>query len=160
MTHAVLVISDQLRDSSILRQALALRGEMPFAVVPVRNLHDALRRLDAAAVDIILLTLDLPDSTGLATFERVQAAALSHADRDPVRHAGRVRSHGRHAARRPGLFSTRNIDDGLVAQALRSMICRKSVEEALHLEKKKAASCSKRSARRCWARICAAASVT
>ena len=74
MTHAVLVISDQLRDSSILRQALALRGEMPFAVVPVRNLHDALRRLDAAAVDIILLTLDLPDSTGLATFERVQAA--------------------------------------------------------------------------------------
>ena len=137
MTHAVLVISDHAGDSSALRQALAFPTGHPFAVILVRSLSAALSRLAAAPVDIILLALQLPDSEGMASFDQVQAAAPS----TPivVLCATPDESEAMAAVQRgaQGFFSIEHLHNGLMAQALRSMICRKGVEEALHLEKEK-----------------------
>jgi len=137
MTDALLVISDHTGDSCALRQALASSDVEPFTFVLEHTLGGALSRLALAPVAIILLALDLPDSEGLATFDRVLAAAP--ATPIVVLCNGPDESQAMAAVRRgaQGFFSPRHLHNGMVTQALRSMICRKGAEEALHLEKEK-----------------------
>lgn len=52
-------------------------GSGPFRVHRVGALTEALERLSAGGVDVVILELELPDSQGLVTFERLTAFAPS-----------------------------------------------------------------------------------
>lgn len=73
----VLYVEDSPTDAELLAELLALHGERSFTVEVCPTLGAALERLPGGGVDLILLDLQLPDSSGLATFEAMQAAAPS-----------------------------------------------------------------------------------
>jgi diguanylate cyclase (GGDEF)-like protein/PAS domain S-box-containing protein len=71
----VLLISAQPADKARVADALnAIRGQ-PYRLEVTSTLADGLARLKHGRVDAILLELNLPDSTGLTTFLRVQPKA-------------------------------------------------------------------------------------
>ncbi|MDD1622451.1 MAG: response regulator, partial [Methylococcaceae bacterium] len=71
----VLLVEDEAGDAGLAQ--LALRGfrNARFRVVWVQTLADAALNIGTENYDIILLDLTLPDSTGLATVERVRTVA-------------------------------------------------------------------------------------
>src|SRR5207248_10753780 len=69
----VLVISDDPAAITRIRAALGERVE--YRTIWTRDLSAGLARLGEAGIGVILLDLYLPDSPGLATFERIFAAA-------------------------------------------------------------------------------------
>jgi PAS domain S-box-containing protein len=71
----VLLVEDSPTDARLLQAVLAEERVDHFALTTVARLRDALTALAQAAFDIVLLDLGLPDSQGLATFERLHAAA-------------------------------------------------------------------------------------
>lgn len=75
MANLVLIITDRPGDASNLQQLLALARDGPSSAEWVRSLHEALYRIGADGIDIILLDFVLPDSQGIQTFDSVFAAA-------------------------------------------------------------------------------------
>ncbi len=70
----ILLVEDNPGDARLMKESLAgLRGAR-VDLEHVTSLGAGLDRLDEGGVDAILLDLDLPDSTGIETFERVNAA--------------------------------------------------------------------------------------
>jgi diguanylate cyclase (GGDEF)-like protein/PAS domain S-box-containing protein len=76
MTSAtVLLISAQPADQARVRGALeSIRGQ-PYRLETAGTLANALARVRQGRIDAIMLDLDLPDSTGLTTFLRIQPKA-------------------------------------------------------------------------------------
>jgi len=75
---SVLLVEDNAGDARlILEQLRELPAEM-FDLERVDRLEAALARLRRSGVDVVLLDLGLPDSNGLATFERAHSAAPEH----------------------------------------------------------------------------------
>jgi PAS domain S-box-containing protein len=68
----VLLVEDSLVQADVARSRLEQRG---VTVDCARSLEEALERLQEPTVDVILLDLSLPDSSGVDTFYRVRAAA-------------------------------------------------------------------------------------
>jgi signal transduction histidine kinase/CheY-like chemotaxis protein len=73
-TLHILLIEDNAAEAFLLQESLAQVSHPPN-VIHAATLEGALRRLKEAAIDAILLDLALPDSEGLATLERANAAA-------------------------------------------------------------------------------------
>lgn len=76
-TIRVLVIEDNAADAILIRASLSntsrLGWDLPsFEISHVRCLREGLARLSSDDLDIILLDLDLPDSSAERTFERLQ----------------------------------------------------------------------------------------
>jgi len=72
----LLIVNDDGTDVSLLRDQLStVRGSPPFRVESVGRLADALKRVRGRDVDVVLLDLDLPDSTGLDGVDRLCAQA-------------------------------------------------------------------------------------
>ena len=71
----VLLLSSRLEDHALFAEALAAIRGNPFRLEVVDNLAAGLARLKQGRVDALLLDLELPDSTGLTTFLRVQPKA-------------------------------------------------------------------------------------
>jgi diguanylate cyclase (GGDEF)-like protein len=71
-TIAILLIEDSNFVARLIGKMLS-RPAAPFALTCVRRLSDGLEALAQNPVDLIMLDLSLPDSSGLETFERVQA---------------------------------------------------------------------------------------
>jgi DNA-binding response OmpR family regulator len=69
----ILVVEDHDQHQELLRRILE-QSEFPrFDVVPATTLREGLDRLSEGGVEIVLLDLNLPDSLGPRTFERVIA---------------------------------------------------------------------------------------
>jgi signal transduction histidine kinase len=71
----LLLVEDDANDALLLRRMLASVRSARFAITQAERLGDALARLAAERFDVVLLDLSLPDSQGLETFSRVDAAA-------------------------------------------------------------------------------------
>ncbi|HSV29235.1 MAG TPA: SpoIIE family protein phosphatase [Candidatus Omnitrophota bacterium] len=72
----VLLVEDNPGDARLVTMALAASGNPRFAVTHVVRLADALAHLRGdTPVDVVLLDLTLPDSSGIATLSRLQEAA-------------------------------------------------------------------------------------
>jgi signal transduction histidine kinase len=69
----VLLVEDSTGDARLVMGLLKHVGSHTFSVTHVQTLADALRNLDKNATDLVILDLGLPDSTGLDTFQRLQA---------------------------------------------------------------------------------------
>lgn len=63
----VLLVEDDPGDANLVRQSLRLGGEGRFEVTWVSTLAETSQRLHAGDLDVVLLDLSLPDSTGLPT---------------------------------------------------------------------------------------------
>ncbi len=70
----ILLIEDNYADAFLLQESLA-QVDHPPNVIHAEKLEDALAYLKGKSADAILLDLALPDSEGLATLERTNAAA-------------------------------------------------------------------------------------
>jgi len=76
----ILLIEDEPGDAGLAQLALRDFRNARFSVTWVQTLSTALQRLSQQQYDIILLDLTLPDSTGIATVERI----LTSADATPI----------------------------------------------------------------------------
>ncbi len=74
-TTRILLIEDHPGDARLVREALADAGPGVFDLVWAKDLARGLARLKKDAIDALLLDLNLQDSAGLATFEKVHTAA-------------------------------------------------------------------------------------
>jgi DNA-binding response OmpR family regulator len=70
----ILLIEDNPGDARLIREALSSTGE-DVEVKWADRLATGLERIETGAFDAVLLDLSLPDSRGLATFERVHGRA-------------------------------------------------------------------------------------
>jgi two-component system cell cycle response regulator len=73
-TISVLLVEDNPADIYLVRRILAETPDFPASVESVSRISAAIERLGRDGVDLVLLDLSLPDSTGLATFRRLAAS--------------------------------------------------------------------------------------
>ena len=72
---AVLLVEDSAVDAALVKGLLRHGGSEQFAVREVTTLAEALRCLNQTEIDVVVLDLTLPDSTGLETLRRMMAAS-------------------------------------------------------------------------------------
>jgi diguanylate cyclase (GGDEF)-like protein/PAS domain S-box-containing protein len=141
--RCVLLVQDDSADAAVVHAALSNTLLGSLQVAWVKNCAEALAALTAqtpgeARVSGVLLDLYLPDSQGLATFERIFAAAphvpvlvlCSPQHEDIARQAVQKGA-------QDYLLQTR-LDDYLLPKAVASMVDRAAIAEALYEEKERA----------------------
>ena len=138
MPYRVLVLSSNADDVRILRQALGNARDGPFDLEDAATLADGLRRVRRGQVDAILVDLLLPDSQGLACFDRLHAAArhipiLTLCELDDEADAIEAVQRGAQGWLSKGYF-----DNYLVPQSLRNIIERMKVEHGLYVAQARA----------------------
>jgi DNA-binding response OmpR family regulator len=74
----VLLVEDNSEHAESLERLLGFSEFPKFSVSVARTLADGLGKLKAGLEDLVLLDLGLPDSTGVETFRRVNAAVPEH----------------------------------------------------------------------------------
>jgi diguanylate cyclase (GGDEF)-like protein/PAS domain S-box-containing protein len=138
MANRILLVTDDAADADILKRVLNKARDGPFEIVWVTHLALAVERLRSGDIDAILLDMALPDSSGIATFDRLFAVAshtpimtLSTDDEEPLA----IEAVQRGAQ---GYLSKGHFASYLAPQALRNIIQRKAVEETFYEEKTRA----------------------
>lgn len=133
MSNRILIISAVPADIQTLQQALGCAHDGPFEVEAAPTLAQGAQRIEQGGIDAILVDLMLPDSHGLAGFERIHAMArhtpiLTLCELDNEADA-------KEAVRRgaQGWLSKGYFDNYLVPQSLRNIIERMKVEQGLYL---------------------------
>ena len=76
-TIAILLIEDDSEYADLVQHWLSGGGSAEFVLNWADSLEAGLKRLERGGIDVILLDLGLPDSSGYETFERTRAAASS-----------------------------------------------------------------------------------
>src|SRR6476620_12670817 len=129
--NTVLIITNNIADARLLEDTLATARDGPFVTEWVRHLAEASTRLDRRGIDIILTELFLPDSQGLDIFD----ALFKLAPLIPIMTLCEEQNEylAIEAVQRgaQGFLSKGHFQSALVPQALRNIIQRKRVEEAL-----------------------------
>ncbi|MBS2008024.1 MAG: response regulator [Cyanobacteria bacterium SZAS TMP-1] len=69
----ILLVEDSPADADIFCEHLQYGGGDEFQVLWADKLADALRRLDQESFDVVLLDLNLPDSNGIKTLEKLRS---------------------------------------------------------------------------------------
>ncbi|WP_326940938.1 putative bifunctional diguanylate cyclase/phosphodiesterase [Actimicrobium sp. GrIS 1.19] len=136
--HRILVLSSSEADVEILKRVLSKAHDGPFRIESENSLAAGLARLADGAIDVVLVDLTLADSRGLDTFDGLFAAyprtpIMTLTSLEEEEEAIEAVTRGAQGYLLKGHF-----ERNLVPQALRSVIIRKEVEEALYLEKTRA----------------------
>ena len=71
----ILLIEDSPSAVSMMQNAVAEHDPSLFEIESQGTLEAGLKRLRMGGIDLVLLDLSLPDSAGLATFERIHSEA-------------------------------------------------------------------------------------
>ncbi len=134
----VLLIESDLNGALFIRAALADAKDGPFVIEWVNNLSAGLERLSKAGIKAILLNLFLSDSQGIETFNKLYAIEshipiliLSGIDHEDV--AKLAMQNGAQ-----DYLLTGRIDGYSLSRAIRNLIERTMVEDALFIEKERA----------------------
>lgn len=75
MPSRILVLTDNHSDAQNLTELLHRNRSEAFEVEWLRQLGAGVERLRQGGVDAVVVDLSLPDSSGLATFDQLLAAA-------------------------------------------------------------------------------------
>jgi len=73
----VIIIEDNIEYSSMLKTVLSKSEGLKYELISFTNLENGLAELKNNDVDVVLLDLDLPDSSGLDTFNKVSSSTSS-----------------------------------------------------------------------------------
>jgi diguanylate cyclase (GGDEF)-like protein/PAS domain S-box-containing protein len=135
---SLLLVEDNPGDARLLREMFREHDAQITQITHVESLRDAERHLTNREVDIVLLDLELPDANGLTAVRRTQVAA----PRVPLvvltgRNDEAMAAQAVHEGAQDYLVKG-NIEPRGLLRALRYAIERKSLEEALFLEKERA----------------------
>ncbi|GJL58272.1 MAG: hypothetical protein NPIRA03_11290 [Nitrospirales bacterium] len=75
-THSILLVEDNPADAELVRERLRdVSGMSSFHITRASTLKEALTNLQSTPYDVILLDLNLPETNGLETLERIRAAS-------------------------------------------------------------------------------------
>ena len=69
----VLIVEDDPAYVRLTNELLKENSRVKFELIHVKRFNDALKRINSEAFDAVLLDLNLPDSSGISTFERLYA---------------------------------------------------------------------------------------
>ena len=134
----LLLVEDNPGDVRLLREMFNRQGSHNIELTHVECMSEAEKHLAARAVDIILLDLGLPDAQGLGAIRRAHAAAprvplvvLTGLDDELL--AAQALQEGAQEHLIKGEVDTRGL-----LRALRYAVERKTMEEALFVEKERA----------------------
>lgn len=135
MANRILIVTGDATDANVLIDVLGNAKDGAFDIEWVTQLFAGIKRLSKGGIDAIIVDLSLPDSTGMATFDQLFAAAphtpimiLSAREDEPL--AIEAVQRGAQGF----LSKVNNYESHLVPQTLRNVIQRKTVEEALYKE--------------------------
>jgi diguanylate cyclase (GGDEF)-like protein/PAS domain S-box-containing protein len=133
MANRVLIISAKEDDIRILKHALDNARDGPFDVERASTLAAGVARVGQGGIDAILLDMTLPDSQGLASFDRLYASGrhmpiLTLCALDDEEDARKAVQRGAQ-----GWLSRGYFDNYLVPQSLRNIIERMKVEQGLYV---------------------------
>ncbi len=73
----LIIIEDNIEYSSMLKTVLSKSEGLKYELISFTNLENGLAELKNNDVDVVLLDLDLPDSSGLDTFNKVSSSTSS-----------------------------------------------------------------------------------
>lgn len=71
----ILIVEDNPGDLELIREMLTEPGAAGFNIESAQKLCEATTRLHGSNIDLVLLDLGLPDSSGIDTFFKLKAAA-------------------------------------------------------------------------------------
>lgn len=136
--NTVLIITGEEDDARVIRETLAVAKDGPFITESARYLSEGLERLKKGGIDIVLADLVLKDSEGVETFDALfklvpPVPIMTLCSEENEADAIEAVQHGAQ-----GYLSKGHLPNALIPQALRSIIQRKKVEEALFVEKERA----------------------
>jgi len=69
----ILIVEDDLSFASLLQERLVLLGYSSYDIVSIDAIADAIAVKEEFTPDVILLDLNIRDSSGIATYDRIQA---------------------------------------------------------------------------------------
>ena len=75
MSLRILLVEDDPNDAELVRACLGEASTGGAEIVHAASLAAGLRALETLAMDIVVLDLDLPDSTGFDTLDKLAAAS-------------------------------------------------------------------------------------
>lgn len=135
--NIVLVITDDDSEAGLIEKTLATARDGPFHTERVYRLEEGVRRLQSGPVDIVLAKLRLPDSEGIDTFDSLYKATpfipiMTMCEEGDEETAIEAVQRGAQ-----GYLSKGHFQSALFPQALRSIIQRRKVEEALFVEQER-----------------------
>lgn len=137
MSNLLLILGDPT-DAKVIREAFARTKDTRYAVECVRTLSEGIERLNKTGIDAVLLDLDLPDSQGIETLDKLLLAVpgvpvLIISDSDDEDLARQAVKRGAQDYLLKG-----HLDGYSLTQALRAIIARRTLEEALFVERERA----------------------
>jgi len=141
----VLVVEDNAGDARLLREMLDEEDSHDIEMTHVECMNDAERHLAAHEVDIILLDLGLPDAKGLEAVRRAHSAAphvalvvLTGLDDESLAAQALQEGAQDYLVKGQLAVGSGQIETRGLLRALRYAVERKSLEEALFVEKERA----------------------
>ncbi len=133
----ILLVEDNPDDIDLIRQMLRETGVGIFSVESVPSLSEALSRLKGNAIDLVLLDLGLPDSKGMDTFIKLQAAVP---DAPIIILTGNTDQNAAVTAFREGAqdyLIKGQLSGSIITRAVRYAVERKQAESALRQSEEK-----------------------
>ncbi|MFZ0923423.1 MAG: diguanylate cyclase, partial [Candidatus Acidiferrales bacterium] len=136
--HKILIVHNNLVIANAAQAALADSNTASFDVEWVRTLSEGLARLNQKEIAAVILGLSLPDSSGIETFDKLFAVApsipiLIAGGNDDEMLAKKAVERGAQDYLLPDYLNSYSLP-----RALKNAIERKSVEDALFLERERA----------------------
>ncbi len=137
MLNNILVLTNDPIEAKMLKAALR-QSKSLFKIEWLRQLSSGIKRLSMTDIDAIIVNLSLPDSAGIATFDKLFAAVphtpiLTLSLSEETALAKEAVAHGAQ-----GNLSKAYLDSKIIPQALLNIIQRKYVEEDVNQEKARA----------------------
>jgi DNA-binding NarL/FixJ family response regulator len=72
-THRLLIIEDNPADADLIEALLEQSTSDRYEIVKTATIAEAIQRLPESIIEVVLLDLSLPDSTGIASVEAIRA---------------------------------------------------------------------------------------
>ncbi|HEY0841851.1 putative bifunctional diguanylate cyclase/phosphodiesterase [Methylotenera sp.] len=137
MLNNILVLTNDPNEAEMLKAALGQSKNL-FRIEWLRHLSSGINRLRMADMDAIIVNLSLPDSSGIATFDKLFAVAphtpiLTLSLSEEATLAKEAVAHGAQ-----GYLSRAYLESKIIPQALLNIIQRKQIEEDINQQKVRA----------------------